>query len=42
MESQAINIKIKTLDNALHEFNVTKDLSVTDLKNKIAAVHRSF
>ena len=38
MDSQNINIKIKTLDNALHELNVPKDLSITDLKNKIAAV----
>jgi len=32
-----LNIKIKTLDNSLHEFTVTKETSVDDLKNKIAA-----
>jgi len=33
-----MNIKVKTLDNSLHEFTVTKDTSIVDLKNKIAAV----
>lgn len=33
-----MNIKVKTLDNSLHEFTVTKETSIVDLKNKIAAV----
>lgn len=38
MESKTINIKIKTLDNSLHEFNVNKDMSVIELKNRINEV----
>jgi len=37
LSDNILNIKIKTLDNSLHEFTVTKETSVADLKNKIAA-----
>lgn len=38
VDSNVINIKVKTLDNALHDFTVTKETSISDLKTKIAAV----
>lgn len=40
MESKGIGIKIKTLDNTLHEFTITKEMSVSDLKNKIFDVKK--
>jgi hypothetical protein len=41
-DSNVINIKVKTLDNALHDFTVTKETSISELKTKIAAVFPPF
>lgn len=32
MEKKIINIKIKTLDNALYDFSVVKDITIDELK----------
>ncbi len=39
MEPRGIGIKIKTLDNNLHEFTITKEMTVSDLKTKILEVN---
>jgi len=38
LDPKVLNIKIKTLDNSLHEFAVTKETLINDLKDQIAAV----
>lgn len=38
--TKLIGIKIKTLDNALHEFSVSKENSISELKQKIFAVEK--
>lgn len=37
-DTRTLSIKVKTLDNSLYEFSVTKETLINDLKEQIATV----
>ena len=42
MEPSRVGIKIKTLDNSLHELDVSLDMTVKNLKNLLEDVKKYF
>ena len=42
MESNMIVVKIKTLDNSLHEIKISREASIENLKGEILSVNEFF